>query len=120
MEKIILLADSGSTKTDWLLLAGNSEVARIATQGINPFMLDEAEIAAILTSELLADAHFVCPDAVHFYGAGCCGAQCGVVERALRSVMPTLHEVIVDSDLGGGGARPVWQCRRHSLHIGHW
>lgn len=51
MEKIILLADSGSTKTDWLLLAGNSEVARIATQGINPFMLDEAEIAAILTSE---------------------------------------------------------------------
>ena len=42
MEKTILLADSGSTKTDWLLLAGNSEVARIATQGINPFMLDEA------------------------------------------------------------------------------
>ena len=101
MEKIILLADSGSTKTDWLLLAGNSEVARIATQGINPFMLDEAEIAAILTSELLADAHFVCPDTVHFYGAGCRGAQCGVVERALRSVMPTLHEVIVDSDLVG-------------------
>ena len=101
MEKIILLADSGSTKTDWLLLAGNSEVARIATQGINPFMLDEAEIAAILTSELLADAHFVCPDAVHFYGAGCRGVQCGVVERALCSVMPTLHEVIVDSDLVG-------------------
>lgn len=56
-----MLADSGSTKTDWLLLAGNSEVARIATQGINPFMLDEAEIVAILTSELLADAHLCVP-----------------------------------------------------------
>ena len=33
---MILLADSGSTKTDWCVADGAAEICRIATHGTNP------------------------------------------------------------------------------------
>ena len=101
MTKIILTADSGSTKTDWVLTCEGQQLARISTQGINPFMLSQAEIERILRDELICSAQFASPQVVHFYGAGCRGAQCEVVERALRHCMPGLEEVVVGSDLIG-------------------
>lgn len=101
MVTTILTADSGSTKTDWLLERNGARLARISTQGINPFMLEAEEIAEILRRELLAHPDFCPPTAVRFYGAGCRGAQCQVVERALRSVLPEAACVTVDSDLVG-------------------
>ena len=35
--KTILIADGGSTKTDWSIVSGNREIDRIRTGGINPF-----------------------------------------------------------------------------------
>lgn len=35
--KMILIADGGSTKTDWSVVSGNQEIDRIKTRGINPF-----------------------------------------------------------------------------------
>ncbi len=101
MNKLILTADSGSTKTDWLLHDGQHAVARISTQGINPFMLDSKGIALILRDELLTDEHFRMPDVVAFYGAGCRGELCNVVELALRRAIPSAQEVTVGSDLLG-------------------
>lgn len=101
MKTITLTADSGSTKTDWLLQQGNERLARITTQGINPFMLSKTEIETILQNELLSNASFVSPTEVCFYGAGCRGEQCQVVEAALRHVMPQLTSVVVGSDLLG-------------------
>lgn len=101
METIILTADSGSTKTDWLLQQGHECLARLTTQGINPFMLSQTEIENILRNELLTNAAFVQPTEVYFYGAGCRGKQCHVVEAALRHVMPQLTSVVVGSDLLG-------------------
>lgn len=101
MERVILIADSGSTKTDWLLRVGERNKARIATQGINPFMLSEEEIESILRNELLTNEEFICPTEIRFYGAGCRGAQCDVVASALRKAMPTAENVKVDSDLAG-------------------
>lgn len=101
MERILLIADSGSTKTDWVLQQGGKRLARIATQGINPFMLSVAEIEQVLRNELLTAPGFVMPTEVRFYGAGCRGSQCAVVEAALRSVLPQLTAVTVGSDLLG-------------------
>jgi hypothetical protein len=73
-----LIADSGSTKTDWALLAGATDddgICRIATQGINPVHQSEEEIVRILNHELLPQLQgkTVGGDAlnVEFYGAGC-------------------------------------------------
>ena len=33
---MVLIADSGSTKTDWCVVEGEKVVKRVSTQGINP------------------------------------------------------------------------------------
>ena len=51
---MILIADSGSTKTDWAVLGapGGSSV-RIATQGINPLLFTDDQIDGVFRQELL-------------------------------------------------------------------
>ena len=75
----MLIADSGSTKTDWALLFRNQDGQivdrRIQTQGINPVLMSEEDVAVVLRNELLpqldrvsdwlSDVFFV-----YFYGAG--------------------------------------------------
>ncbi|MBR6981639.1 MAG: ATPase [Prevotella sp.] len=67
-----LIADSGSTKTDWCLAQGGEVVARMATQGINPFYQSDEEITRILQDELMSQWPEAVEDAhdVFFYGAG--------------------------------------------------
>lgn len=96
-----MTADSGSTKTDWLLTRNNKPLAGFTTQGINPMMLDQADIERIIKQELMGQDSFVIPHKIAFYGAGCRGEQCRVVEAALRAVMPGVEGVVVDSDLCG-------------------
>lgn len=56
-----LIADSGSTKTDWCLTDGNDVKARITTQGINPIHQSEETIEGILRTELLPHLNFLPP-----------------------------------------------------------
>ena len=50
---MILLADSGSTKTDWCLVDGRTTVARVRTRGTNPFFQSSDEIADEIASALI-------------------------------------------------------------------
>ncbi len=71
---MILIADSGSTKTDWRLIDANQQIHRFTSQGINPYFQKEEEIAAIIQSELLPQMKTGMPshiNEIHFYGAGC-------------------------------------------------
>jgi N-acetylglucosamine kinase-like BadF-type ATPase len=67
--KTILIAESGSTKTDWCLLSGTKK-KMFSTQGINPFFLLEHEISSILVHELKINVAKTVIDEIHFYGAG--------------------------------------------------
>lgn len=100
-EKLCLTADSGSTKTDWLLQKNDKTIARCTTQGMNPFMIGQTEIEAILRNELLNDERFAAATQISFYGAGCRGEGCDTMERALRAVWPEAESVTVGSDLLG-------------------
>ena len=44
MPTIKLIADSGSTKTEWCLLHGNKKTI-INSQGMSPYFLDELQMA---------------------------------------------------------------------------
>ena len=48
-----LIADSGSTKTDWALVENGMVLGKFQTQGINPFHQDDATIITILQDALL-------------------------------------------------------------------
>ena len=52
IEKMILIADSGSTKTDWCL-ADETQTIAFKTAGINPFFQTDDEIRKILSREVL-------------------------------------------------------------------
>ena len=51
---MILIADSGSTKTDWCIVFNGTLIKRIGTKGINPFFQSEEEIQQELTASLLS------------------------------------------------------------------
>jgi len=66
-----LIADSGSTKTNWVLLEGKTVKSSVTTAGMNPYFHTSESLDAILSAELLP---YIVPDHVreiYFYGAGC-------------------------------------------------
>ena len=67
---MILIADSGATKTDWLINDINkSEILK--TEGINPFHQDENYIRRIIETDLLPQIEKENISEIYFYGAGC-------------------------------------------------
>ena len=95
------MADSGSTKTNWVLYDSTHKIAQRRTRGINPFMLDTIQIEQIIRKELCTDTRFNHLAEICFYGAGCRGEQSQIVKTALSHVWPEALSIIVHSDLVG-------------------
>ncbi len=93
--KMILIADGGSTKTDWSVVSGNQEIDRIKTRGINPFFQTEEEISAEIRDNLIPQIKkYDSIEAVYFYGAGCAFPEKNeVLRRAITSYLPVRVEV---------------------------
>ena len=97
-----LIADSGSTKTEWSLVKTGGETVGLMTQGINPFYQTDEEIVSILRHELLAkmvqgDDRI---DMVCFYGAGVRPEMKPRMRQLLGETLSAEY-VTVDSDLVG-------------------
>jgi N-acetylglucosamine kinase-like BadF-type ATPase len=113
---MILIADSGSTKTDWCLIDDHGKRKRLSTQGINPFYQSDDEIGHILNKELLPsmDAEAVSVDSVFFYGAGLRPEMQPRVGKVVASVFREAS-VEAESDLLGAaralfGSEPGIAC----------
>lgn len=63
-----IVADSGSSKTDWVVLENNIEIKRIHTAGINPLFMPQQEIESILNIHFTAEKNDI--KNLIFYGAG--------------------------------------------------
>ena len=123
---MILIADSGATKTDWCLISPLATLPpqRIKTQGINPFHQSEDQIIDILRNELLPQLSALNCErpmrSIHFYGAGCTAEMKRHVEAALRKVFATFptqpSAINVESDLLGA-ARAVCMHQRGLVGI---
>ena len=95
--KVQLIADSGSTKTAWSLLA--PEPRQWQTPGINPFFQDGEEILAALRPHWPDNLPTI--EAVHFYGSGVSThTNQSRVEMALNGLAPEA-QYYVDHDLLG-------------------
>lgn len=109
-----LIADSGSTKTDWRLIGSSGEVKDIKTSGINPFFRTEDDIFQELEQVLLAKTS---PEInqIYFYGAGVINAEKGdIIKRALGRIYPDAT-IEVSSDMLGAahalfGYKPGIAC----------
>ena len=107
-----LIADSGSTKTDWCLSSpfkGDGRGSVFSTQGINPFHQSETTIHDILSNELVPQLpQQAVVDEICFYGAGCTKEKSVIVTEALNTVFPTATRIFVGSDILGA-ARALCQ-----------
>jgi glucosamine kinase len=97
---MILIADSGSTKTDWKSTDGTGNTEQVKTGGINPQYMDPDDIAR----EVREAASGLSPSKIkfiHFYGAGCSSHEKKeMVAEALQGYF-TEATIEVNGDLFG-------------------
>lgn len=105
MKHTLCLADSGSTKTDWMIVVDDHMHCRFQTSGLNPSLSDDDGLMKIFDEEFLTccgsrlDVHSV--DTVRFFGAGCRGDAACRMSNLLHRVMPNAGVVEVESDMLG-------------------
>lgn len=97
----VLIADSGSTKTDWVLLKDSKVVKQVKTIGFNPYFQTKdqinLEILNNLKPHLAEEINKI--SVVHYYGTGCSTSEnCLLVEDCLRLTL-NIPEVYVSHDL---------------------
>lgn len=103
---MILIADSGSTKTDWVLVNQKDnyfESGVICTQGITPVHQSPDTIRQILERELLPQiaSYLESLSAVYFYGSGCTPVHIPLMQQLLKEALASqpMTYIQVASDL---------------------
>lgn len=98
---MILFADSGSTKTSWLLYNPiNNSKTYFDTLGINPTVQSHEEIIQKVhtNQNLIAIAKTI--KEIRFFGAGCSSSErIALVESALKTVFKKATNINVDHDM---------------------
>ena len=98
-----LIADSGSTKTDWVYIASDGTRTELHTDGINPARDTRDTIYIVLYHQLLTQLPPIRGGgglSVYFYGAGCIEPFSQNVQSVIRELLPGCS-VEVESDLLG-------------------
>ena len=97
----VLIADSGSTKCEWRLIASGKRTKKIFTTGISPYFLKADEIKALLQKELLPKIKNINIDEIFFYGTGLKdNANKKFIHTVLKKVFSTA-KIEVQTDLLG-------------------
>jgi glucosamine kinase len=99
---MILIADSGSSKTGWRLVDGE-KVYPFHTEGLNPYYKTIEQIKTVLQKDLIP--YLPCKpeeiQSIFFYGAGCSvPVKCEEVKKALSDCFPSAL-IEVDHDILG-------------------
>ncbi|MGG8497572.1 BadF/BadG/BcrA/BcrD ATPase family protein [Tenacibaculum sp. TC6] len=99
---MILIADSGSTKCDWILLddSDNSIVTRIRTNGVNPSVLKKKDIKEIIENCDELNEYKNSITSIYFFGAGC-NNQKGEdkIKTIFENNFPKVTKIAVKEDL---------------------
>jgi N-acetylglucosamine kinase-like BadF-type ATPase len=97
---MLLIADSGSTKTSWRLVDDNKKILHYNTEGLNPYFKSQGEIVEeIKASPLVSSPKDVKVNKIFFYGAGCSSKEkCELLKEALLQCFPNAS-VTVSHDI---------------------
>ncbi|HYK75814.1 MAG TPA: N-acetylglucosamine kinase [Daejeonella sp.] len=96
---MIIIADGGSTKTNWCLLNDAGEKIYFNTEGYNPYFSDTEYIINSLRESLPTDLPLDRISEVNYYGAGCSTTEkVKIVTDAMQAVF-TNAKIYVGHDL---------------------
>lgn len=101
---MILIADSGSTKTEWMQL--ENDCAKInntfVTSGINPVLQSEKEIIEEVTNNIIPRLNSTTTlNGLYFYGAGCLPEKVEMMKNIFSSHFTITGNIEVNSDMLG-------------------
>lgn len=98
---MILVADSGSSQSDWMLALPDGKRLAFTTKGLNPFFVNEKDIAKIIqnANEILPHAAGVTE--VYFFGSGCTSPDRREMVSNALSQLFTNAFISVETDLVG-------------------
>jgi N-acetylglucosamine kinase-like BadF-type ATPase len=95
---VTLIADSGATKAEWVLV-NNGKRKTLFTQGISPYFLNTQQILELVKDELACKLKNVVVEEVNYYGTGCASPEnARSVKKALKQVFPEAN-IEVQTDL---------------------
>jgi len=97
---MILIADSGSTKTEWKIIKDGVAGQSIFSSGINPYFLSEEDIFEVLKRELtdISGNDF---NEIYYYGTGCNSASANNKVRQAINRFFSSEGIFIGSDLLG-------------------
>ncbi len=97
---MILLADGGSTKCDWILLDDMGEIVfKTRTKGLNPAVFEKSLLEQRIRENVEISSHKNKIDTVHFYGAGCGTAKPAAMLKKVFEDFFVAAEVVVKEDM---------------------
>lgn len=102
---MILVADSGSTNTDWIVIEGNKVKSLFTTRGFNPYFTTSEKLNNELVSEL--PKYFDTNDfsKIYFYGSGCSSSEMkDLIHKGLKKIFINAHLEINHDLLGAARA----------------
>ncbi|MGK6351530.1 N-acetylglucosamine kinase [Parapedobacter sp. DT-150] len=111
---MILVADSGSSQSDWMLALPDGQRLGFTTKGLNPFFVNERDIAKIIQNakEIMPYADRITE--VYFFGSGCTSPdRREIVSNALSQLFVNAF-ISVETDLVGAAYAT---CGRHKGYI---
>jgi N-acetylglucosamine kinase-like BadF-type ATPase len=88
-----IIADSGSTKTIWLLINKNGKRTTVQTCGINLHFIDNKKVTEILIEEISPYISYNDVEKLYFYGAGC------GIEKHRDSLLFTFQDFFVNAEM---------------------
>lgn len=99
---MFLIADSGSSKTEWRLINEDGEtISTTETLGLNPYFVDQRKIIQTITETIQPMAGENVKD-VFFYGAGCgLPAKADEVKEAIQKSISIKNSIEVAGDILG-------------------
>jgi len=89
---MIVVADSGLTKTDWRVVLPDRTVIPFETKGLSPFFCNEEDYYNALLTSFPSGLDPTLVTKVYFYGSGCAGEEKGyMAQQALQSFFGKAH-----------------------------
>ena len=114
---MLIIADSGSTKTTWCLLDETGVPKIFETEGYNPCYMGKEQLVNILKPNLPAGFAFEKVSEAVFYGAGVYEDKYSIIEEAILSVFPNAR-VDAAMDLMGSARALLGDARGFAAILG--
>jgi N-acetylglucosamine kinase-like BadF-type ATPase len=97
---MILIADSGSSKTEWRYINSDGQIAQFRTEGLNPYFNSREKIYQVLAN-LSKNIPFQTLEQVYFYGAGCADKDNQAKISTIFKELASQADIFIETDLLG-------------------